>query len=183
MDLVYLIIGPSGSGKSTVVDILQNTYNWKPVESYTTRPRREANERGHIFINKDEFDALEHKVAYTLFDEYEYCATQAQLDMCQVYIIDPPGYEELLKRYTGTKKIVTIYLEVNQRNAIQRMTQRGDSFNKAMQRAEHDSKVFFKNAHKYDLYIDTNILDANEIASIIYLDSLVRKGDIDDPKI
>jgi hypothetical protein len=44
---LILLCGKSGSGKTTVADLLQSKYGLKQLESYTTRPQRKADERGH----------------------------------------------------------------------------------------------------------------------------------------
>ena len=45
---IILIVGKSGSGKSTICDRLEQEYGLNQVKSYTTRPRRGANEWTYI---------------------------------------------------------------------------------------------------------------------------------------
>jgi guanylate kinase len=49
MQNIYLIVGRSGFGKDTVVDCLCERYGYKRIISYTTRPRRNEQDK-HIFV-------------------------------------------------------------------------------------------------------------------------------------
>ena len=55
---LIVLCGKSGCGKTTIASLLQEKYNLKVIQSYTTRPPRYKNEEGHIFISKEEFDNL-----------------------------------------------------------------------------------------------------------------------------
>ena len=50
----YLIVGQSGSGKTTIMTTLEEKYELKSIQSYTTRPKRSDGETGHIFISDEE---------------------------------------------------------------------------------------------------------------------------------
>lgn len=139
---IYLLVGASGSGKSTIANILNQEYGWEILESYTTRPPRFEGESGHIFSTKEEFDGLENKVAYTVFDQNEYCATTKQVETSDIYIIDPAGVDYFLEHYHGKKQPVIVGLRISDVNAIKRMTERGDDSNNIWQRYQHDREAF-----------------------------------------
>ena len=62
MKPLFLFVGKSASGKTTIVNLLEKTYGYKAVESYTTRKPRYDGERGHIFISEGDFDNLKNLV-------------------------------------------------------------------------------------------------------------------------
>lgn len=140
-NILILLVGKSGSGKSTFQQELEKRWYLRSVQSYTTRPKRSENETGHIFVTKEEFDALDNKVAYTEFDGYEYCATKEQLDKNDIYIIDPQGLESLKQNYDG-KFLFVVYLDANEYFCTQRMLMRGDNIEKVGERIEHDREAF-----------------------------------------
>lgn len=139
---LILLIGKSGSGKSTIAKHLADTYGLRILESYTTRPRREPNEDGHTFVTKDEYDALQNKVAETYFDKHYYCATKEQVDTADIYIVDPNGYFRLQDNYKSDRIIIPIYLKVHDIECFNRMIARGDTEEQASIRVKHDRVRF-----------------------------------------
>lgn len=178
-DFILLLVGKSGSGKSTVAEALNNAYEWRILQSYTTRPKRYENESGHIFIDKEEFDLLENLCAYTIFDGYEYCATQEQVDNAEVYIIDPAGVEYFKKLYKGDKMVIPIYLEAPNKILWERMRERGDSILSAARRILHDKKAFkgFEQSAGVRIHAedDLPIVVSNIYKAVIMCTSLRRK--------
>lgn len=148
---IILLVGKSGTGKTTVADILERDYDMTQLRSYTTRQPRYPDEGCHTFVSDEEFDALEHKVAYTEYDEARYCATAEQVDNSDIYVIDPAGLDTFDKHYNGAREPVVIYLEASRRVRKQRMLSRGDSGDSVKQRLQHDRKAFrFFQYHIYD---------------------------------
>ena len=110
---IFCIVGASGSGKSSIADILEHKFNLKPLKSLTTRPKRHENESHHIFVGDDVFDAFKpYFVAYTVFNNYQYGASENQVNTSDIYVIDWFGVETLKKNYKGIKKIITIFIDV-----------------------------------------------------------------------
>lgn len=137
MNNLYLIVGASGSGKTTIANVLEEKYGYKQLQSYTTRPPRSQNEIGHIFATDEEFDRLQDIIAYTEYNNYRYCATSEQANNSDIYVIDPDGIDYLKAHYKGKPiKIINITSPVHTR--INRMEQRGDAFNKIMERLLND---------------------------------------------
>lgn len=107
--MTYLIIGRTGSGKDYLAHKLCSKYNLKELKSYTTRPKRIANEDTHIFITPEESNNYKNRIAETIINGYEYFATKEQLDDCDIYLIDPDGLEILLER-APNNNFVIIYV-------------------------------------------------------------------------
>lgn len=129
-NFLVLLVGASGSGKTTLAERMELLFGWKSVVSYTTRPKRTPNETGHIFVSDAEFDEIMAKnniVAYTDYNGYRYCATQTQADNAQIYVIDIPGVEYFRKRYTGDKRIYTVFIDLPEGVRRSRMQMRGDT--------------------------------------------------------
>ena len=161
MKNIYLLIGKSGVGKTAVSYYLNEIYNYKLVTSYTTRPKRDFYEKGHIFVSKEEFDKLD-LIAYTKFDKYEYGATAELVKDSDIYVIDVDGLNEL-KANIKDKKCVTIYLKTNIFNLIKRMRARGDSFRRIFERIKNDRKSF-KDVHRINF---NYILKANKSLEVV----------------
>lgn len=137
---ITCLVGESGSGKTTLYDLLRNK-GYKVIDSYTTRPPRKANELGHTFVTKEEFDAIRPDLAaYTVFDGYEYGTTFEQLENSQFYIIDPAGVEYFSKKI-GRENFIVVYIWCSIVIRYERlMKDRGMS--DAMQRINHDDAAF-----------------------------------------
>lgn len=155
---IYLIVGPSGSGKTTIANELKATYGYKAVESYTTRPPRYEDERGHIFVSDEEFDALGPMCAYTEYNGYRYGVTADIIDTHDIYVIDPYGVTYLEKHYKGSKQIISIRLMVNDGERIKRMRARGDNYDAIKTRMKNDEKSFGVKEHNisYDMMLPNN---------------------------
>lgn len=141
-NFIVLLIGPSGSGKTTLALELERRYSWKSVESYTTRPRRTNEEKGHIFISNDAFNRIpaNEMAAYTEYNGYRYCATMDQIEKSQIYVIDPVGAKNF--NYSGEKAVLMFYLSVPEKIRMQRMKNRGDSDSMIKDRIHTDQIAF-----------------------------------------
>lgn len=171
MNNIVLLIGESGSGKTTVAEKLMSDYGLKTIDSYTTRPRREPNEVGHIFVSDLEFDALEKIVGFTKYHGYRYCATEPMIDDGDIYIIDPSGLDFFKNNYHGTKKPIFVKIEVSELDRYSRMIDRGDKKEDAKSRIENDRLAF---SHvDYDISIKN--YDFDRCVTILSL--LFRKGE------
>lgn len=129
-NFIVLLVGASGSGKTTLANGLNRLFGWKPVSSYTTREKRHENESGHMFVSDKEFDQIllkEGAVAYTEYVGHRYCATPKQVEEAQVYVIDIPGVEYFKSHYKGSKKVITILLNLPESVRKERLLARGDS--------------------------------------------------------
>lgn len=155
---IYLIVGPSGSGKTSIANELEETYGYKAVESYTTRPPRYEGERGHIFVSDEEFDALGPMCAYTEYIGYRYGVTADIIDSHDIYVINPYGVKYLVKHYHGEKEILAIRLMVDETQRFLRMMMRGDDDKDINDRMLNDIKEFGSDLNDiyYDMVIPNN---------------------------
>lgn len=151
MKKLICIVGESGSGKSAIYDGLRKR-GFKVIDSFTTRPRRRENEHGHIFVSKEEFEAIRgNLVAYTMFNGYEYGTTREQIETSDFYIIDPAGLDYLAEK-VGRENLFVVYIYCGEKERLERMTrERGRK--SARERINHDKDAFrnFLNHEKWDV--------------------------------
>ena len=139
---LFLFVGRSASGKTTIAKMLEEQHGYKQVESYTTRPPRFDGESGHIFVNEDEFRNLGELAAYTFYNNYHYGTTIKQLNECDIYVVDIPGVEFLLKKLQNDPRPIYIfYFDASVYNRILRMLDRDDSDMIVVSRLLEDEKV------------------------------------------
>lgn len=159
---IVLIVGESGSGKSTICNYLSETYGLKELKSYTTRPKRNENDTSHTFVSQTKFNIVSRDaVAYTMFDNHEYCATVQQVDESDLYVIDMDGVRTLLKYYEGKRVPYVVYIKADGLDRVENMIRRGDSWADAIRRVECD-KAAFKDVNDYAMYVYENRIDNHE---------------------
>lgn len=168
---LFLIVAPSGTGKTTLADMLEEKCGLKQIASYTTRKPRYEGEKGHTFISDEEFDALEDIVAFTDYNNHRYCATASQLDKAQVYVVDIPGVESMLKLYKSNRTIRIFYLSASVHTKITRMKMRGDSDSKILDRIHND--------HEFNWLEELEkVVGDDERAKIIFIDANKDKNEV-----
>ncbi len=165
MKNIYLLMAPSGAGKTVIQELLCNTYKLTPVVSYTTRTRRFGENDNHIFVTQEVFNALENKVAYVHYNGNDYCATLEQIENSDVYVIDPKGIEYFRKYYRGSKKIKIIYIQSPVHTRMNRMEERGDPFDMALERIVNDILSFYKAEDIADMIVNNN--DTTRLSDIV----------------
>jgi guanylate kinase len=135
MDTIVCLVGESGSGKSTIAEELEKEgYNY--IQSYTTRPKRYDNEKGHIFVKDVPTSIHVHGfsneaiikngiMAHTFFDGYYYWASKEQYQNkgISIYVIDPKGVEKL-KESINDAEIVVLYIKADEATRWKRMLRR-----------------------------------------------------------
>lgn len=175
---LYCICGETCSGKDTLVNRLINEFpkKFKPVISYTTRPKRENETDGveHYFVSKEKFNYLKSKkkiLAYTKIssrenpDGYEYMALKNELKKANIYIIDPNGIETLKKMYPHIRlKIIYIYSSMEQREerAKKYRSDYNEEFHKRMEQESEQFEIF-RSKKKYD-YVIHNVDSCEDIS-------------------
>lgn len=141
---IILLVGESGSGKTTVANILESQYGLKVLKSYTTRPKRHADDTDHTYISFEDAFHLQDVIAETNFNGNYYCATKEQVDECDVYVIDPVGVDSFENKYHGEKEPLIFFLDADRNTRRNRMKMRGDSDENVAQRLKYDKKAFAK---------------------------------------
>lgn len=134
----------------------------KQVWSYTNRPKRFEDEKGHIFLQEQNVEKIKKKypnrIAETLFDNTYYFSTQEQIESSDIYVISPDAIEQFRDNYTGKKKIKVVYITVPEWVRHNRMLRRGDPEEKVEQRITHDREAFSAGAVEYDLDVRNFVL-------------------------
>ena len=144
MKPLLLLIGKSGSGK----DFISQLFNSKNVVSHTTREPRagEVNGVNKWFETKDSMKELilRQVLAYTEIEGNVYCATIADVEDKDVYIIDPAGVEffkEQAKIFNYKRPVTVLYIYAVRYKRLYRMIRR-DGVSKAVKRFWSDRVTF-----------------------------------------
>jgi guanylate kinase len=153
---LFCIVGESGSGKTTLVNQLVKRYGFKSIDSYTTRPKRNDNEKGHTFV--ENFDEIRHDLAgYDPdYNGYEYGCTNKQIEENDLYVVNLKGIENLRKNYKGKKNILSIYISVPEETRILRMLKDQRSSEHISKRIKND-RIEFKDVFMQTDYAVKNI--------------------------
>lgn len=109
--IILCIVGESGSGKTFLSTHLE-TYGFKQIESYTTRPKRSPYETGHTFIKDEEFDEFdkEDMIAFTEFGGSRYCCLISDVQPLNTYVIDEEGLRYLKANFADIFAIYSLRL-------------------------------------------------------------------------
>lgn len=179
-NIFILLTGPSGSGKTTIANKLYQLYGLTQIYSYTTRPKRNEDDREHTFITDEEFDKLGNLVGYTEYNGYRYCATEEQVESNDIYVIDVPGIEYFKEHYKGDKTVIIISLEIREDIRLDRLVKR-DGREKALERIEHDAIIHYQesaNQHAHHIIFSSSDKATNEIYLLFkYYESARRFAD------
>lgn len=171
---LFLFVGPSGSGKTTIANVMEKKYDYKQIQSYTTRKPRYEGETGHIFITEEDFNNLGELAAYTLYNSHRYGTTIDQINNSDIYVIDVQGIKTLLNNYKCDRMIYIFYFDTSVYTRINRMLERGDHDGKIISRLLEDEKYdWYKKIQEIVLDADYNTyryvrickIDANESLS------------------
>lgn len=151
--MLFVLIGESGSGKSTIQKKLMEQGMGKIV-TYTTRPIRvnEINNIDYHFVSEKYFKnelldkglLLEHAV----YNDWHYGYTLDGINYAErdfVLVCTPSGHEALRKK-VGTKNVMSIYLNVHERERLIRLALRGDDIDEIFRRILAD-RIDFKGVH------------------------------------
>lgn len=175
---LIILMGKSGVGKTSVARYLCETYGWSQIESYTTRPRRSADEIGHHFISDAEFDQIpeDDRIAYMEYCGYRYCSRREQLDSANLYVVTPDGYDRIKEEYCG-RPLFTIALVASEDVLKSRMRMRGGSTEEQINERTQRDDAIFRNL-KSDVTIPTDHLSISEVGdAIITLTGLLSLPD------
>ena len=159
MKPLFCLIGKSASGKTTIANILEEKkYGYRQVLSYTTRPPRYDGEIGHIFVSEEDFDNLGEFAGYTEYNGYRYGTTFDQLKESNIYVIDVPGIETLLRQHKKLNRAIRIiYFSSTVYTRINRMINRGSSDTEIVSRLLQDEEYdWYKKLDSLTWHYDNN---------------------------
>lgn len=164
---LIILVGKSGTGKTSAARRVTERYELREAESYTTRPARNKQERGHSFITEEAFNQIpkDEIMAYLEYRGYRYCATRELLNASDLYVVHPEGYETLRERYRD-RPMLCIKLTAPKEIREARMRERGSSEEEIKDRLELDEEVF--RTIQADASIDTGNLTVEAVACRIY---------------
>ena len=149
--MTIILCGKTASGKDKVKNILTKCFNYKPIVSHSTRPKRikEVNHKDYHFVTELEFDnimMLETRSYDTIFEgiaqTWFYGTSLKELDKKgdRVCIKDLEG---AIKLKEHIKDSIIVYIEVPEAIRKQRAIERGSfcelEYNR---RLEQDNKDF-----------------------------------------
>ncbi len=163
MGKIFCLMGKSSSGKDTLFKnlIKENELGLLPVVSYTTRPMRtnEVEGREYHFITKEQLEGykatdkmIEHRVYETVHGPWHYATIDdGQIDLEShnyLMIVTLEAYNNLVK-YFGEKKVVPLYVEVEdglrlERAILREKQQVNPNYEEICRRFLADSKDFSK---------------------------------------
>jgi len=173
-----LIIGESGSGKTTIADILERDYGMKQIPSYTNRPKRTPDEKGHVFLTERNIDKIKAKypnrVAETLFDKNFYFSTAEQVDQYDTYVISPDAVSMFKANYRGKKRVIVVYIHAPTFLRMERMRRRGDTAEMIDQRVAFDVEAFKDCEAMADLTVRNFVLTESIEVILDYLKKKVK---------
>ena len=187
--MVIVLLGKTSSGKDTVCNqLIQKGY--KKLVTYTTRPMRpgEVQDETYHFISKEEFETLISKgffAEYTSYNTvngvwyYGSAIDNYESDLDQIIILNPSGYEQILKNLNGGD-ITSFYIYSNIKTIKNRLKKRGDKKEEAERRIEADLADFKGLEDKVDHIVYNN--DRNTIPEVVdkilsYLEETHKTGD------
>ena len=169
---MILLVGASASGKTEVAKLLKALYGIKKVITHTTRPIRksEENDVDYHFVSKDEFLKLKEQGAFaetTLYNGNFYGSSKKE-------IVDPNGFKSFFELHDP--RIVTFFLDANEKTRFERMILRGDSVEQAKSRIANDETKFPEELkYKTNYQIDSEnmtLLDMTNKIHDLYINHL-----------
>jgi guanylate kinase len=153
--MLFAIVGESGSGKTRIQNKLMEN-GMQKIVTYTTRPRR-ADEINHIdyhFVSEKEFkrELLDKNllIEHAIYNDWHYGFSLDGINYSNqdfVIVLTPSGLHKLHKT-VGEKDILSIYLNVHERERLLRLTKRGDHIDEIFRRIMAD-RLDFKGIQRY----------------------------------
>lgn len=171
MKNIYILTGMSGVGKTSVINEILKTGTFYYPKMYTTRPVREQLADGKIHIDEDNYGKLKHKIVEFKYNEHKYTITDSEFRKANIFDLAPSGFRNLKENYSGNKKIIIIYVWIDENERIRRMKERGESEENIYSRLQYE-KIEYQNIEKEVNYIieNDNIKECvSNILSIIAL--------------
>lgn len=166
---IIVLLGKTLSGKSTIANILEETYKFNRVLSFTTRPKRQneidlvdyifiEDYQVYLMIGKGDALALRAYQPHPSFGPYPWYYGLNKKDIIPdenpVIITDFKGLKDVEEKF-GKDKIISFYLDVDRKNQEKRLKSRGKELTQEQIRRMNADDVDFKNVESYvDFVID-----------------------------
>ena len=169
---MIILVGASASGKTEIAKILARKFGIVKAITHTTRNMREGEKNGvdYFFVSKEDFLKLAEEKAFvetTFYNGNYYGCSKSQVHDDKAVIVDPNGLKAFLS--LDDPRVISFYIEADEKTRYQRMLSRGDSKENAIMRIENDKKDFFPENVGFTHHIiinEDNTLE--EAADIIY---------------
>lgn len=182
--MITIIVGKSCSGKDTTMSELVNNFNFNPIISTTTRPKRDSETDG-VEYNFTDTETFLNSLKYgTIFEYRKYETNVDGIDTVWYYgssvvdnvettdyvtIMDIDGCREYIDQY-GSNNCFIVYLLCSDDVRKQRSIERGSYDKKEWnRRAKHDDK-YLDVSNAFDIMtscIKTETLSTQDICARI----------------
>lgn len=170
MKNIYVLTGMSGVGKTTVINRLLRKSSFYYPKIYTTRPTRDEIVDGKIHINDYEYEKLQHKIVEFIYNYQKYTITDSEIQKADIIDLAPSGFRSLKENYIS-KKIIIIYLWIDECERIKRMKKRGENEENIYSRLQYEKFEYQNIEEDVDYTIKNDEFEecVNKILSIIAL--------------
>lgn len=147
----------SGVGKTTIINELSKTGLFVYPKMYTTRPVRERINDGKIHVTEEDYKNISSKVVEFCYNQYKYAITDQEVQRANIFDLAPSGFRSLQENYTGSKRIVLIYIWIDERERINRMKKREENEQNILSRLEYEKSEY----NNIEEIIDYSIINDN----------------------
>lgn len=159
--MIYCLIGQSASGKSTIERMLEEM-GFPRIISYTTRPERgnEINGVDYHFIDDNTFQEMDKKGFFSeiaTYRDWKYGLSLRGVNYLSndyIAVVTIHGYNEIA-RAVGEENVIAIHINVDERDRLVRLANRGDNVDEIIRRI-HADREDFKLANEICDYIVEN---------------------------
>lgn len=164
---MLILIGPSASGKTEVAKLLAKKYNITKIVTYTTRAPRvnEVNGVDYNFVSVDEFAKLTQEdffVETTYYNSNYYGTAKKDIKDDKCVILDPNGLKSFLA--LNDERIVSIFLDSDEKTRFNRMLLRKDSVEDAEKRLVNDRIAFnLANLHGISFIVNSGDITLTDL--------------------
>lgn len=134
----YVIVGRDGTGKTLMANMLSKN-GLKLLKTYTTRPKRYPSEDTYHFITPEESAAISDKCLDMEYNGYEYFTRLADVNECDVMILDPTGVYDIAEMLPN-ESLHIIHMTSNNTVRKNRAENRGEDKERETENFENRDK-------------------------------------------
>lgn len=155
---IYVFSGMSGVGKTSIINEITKDEQFVYPTMYTTRPMRQKVNDGKIQVDEVQYEELPGKVVEFVFNNFKYAITNEEIQRANIFDLAPSGFKSLKQNYRGNRKIIIIYLWVNEKDRIKRMKERGESEADIQQRIQYEKEEYRDVEKSVDFIVENSDL-------------------------